>query len=79
MELNASKISVLQKILSLNQEHLIQKIEEILDQEMIIAYSTNGEGLTKAQYNLRLENAENEIAKGAFVTQEHLEKESDTW
>ena len=60
-------------------ESIIEKINKILEKEMIVGYTVEGKPLTKKAYNKRLEKAEQEIASGNYVTQEELEKESENW
>lgn len=63
----------------LKKESLLSKIDKILDEEMIVAFTSKGDPLTKALYNERLKIAEQQIAKGQYISQEDLEKESDNW
>ncbi len=79
MNIQAAKLDIVQKILSVKTVSIIEKINRILEKEMIVGYTTEGKPLTKAAYNKRLENAEKEIAAGNYVTQEELEKEAANW
>ena len=79
MSLQTAKIDVVQKILSVKKESIIDKINTILDEEMIVGYTIGGEPLTRKAYNARLEKAENQIASGDYLTQEEIEKESENW
>lgn len=64
MGLQASKLSLVQKILSLNQESVIDKIDELLEREMIVGYTVDGKPLTKAAYNERIAIAEKQLQNG---------------
>lgn len=79
MGLQASKLSLVQKILSLNQESIIDKIDELLEREMIVGYTVDGKPLTKAAYNERIAIAEKQLQNGESISQEDLEKESENW
>lgn len=79
MDLQAAKLDVMQKIMNVSTESLIGKIDELLENEMIVGYTANGKPLTKQEYNFRLEQAERQIASGEFITQEDLEKEAENW
>lgn len=79
MGLQASKLSLVQKILSLNQESVIDKIDELLEREMIVGYTVDGKPLTKAAYNERIAIAEKQLQNGESISQEDLEKESENW
>ena len=79
MNIEATKLDVVQKILSVQKESILIKISKILEKEMIVAYTTEGKPLTKEAYNKRLEKAEKQFASGDYITQEELEKESENW
>ncbi len=79
MDLQAEKLDVLQKVMGITKASLLKKIKQLLDAEMIVGYTVNGEPLTNAQYNSRLEKAERQIESGEFLTQEELEKEVKNW
>ncbi|MDX9799090.1 MAG: hypothetical protein RBT05_09560 [Bacteroidales bacterium] len=79
MNIQAAKINVMQKIMKVSEASLLDKISNILDKEMIVGYTTNGEPLTKLQYDKRLLIAEKQIDTGDFITQEDLEKEIENW
>lgn len=44
-----------------------------------VYYTVDGQALTKKQYRQELLNAEAEIERGEFTTQEDLEKEAKNW
>ncbi|HTO15345.1 MAG TPA: hypothetical protein VLZ83_06225 [Edaphocola sp.] len=79
MDIEATKISVMQKIMNVSKASLLDKINNILDKEMIVGYTTSGKPLTKQQYNARLLVAEKQIESGETVTQEDLEREIENW
>ena len=54
MGLQAVKLDVVKKILSLEQESIIKKIDEILDNEMVVGYTVDGKPLTQKAYNERI-------------------------
>lgn len=79
MDLQTIKIDVLQKIMVVSRASLLNKISKILDREMVVGYTVEGEPLTKEIYNKRLQTAEMQILSGEYLTQEDLEKESGNW
>ncbi len=79
MNIQAVKLDIVQKILSVKTESIIEKINDILEKEMIVGYTVEGKPLTKDAYNKRLQKAEKQIASGDYLTQEELEKESENW
>ncbi len=79
MNIQAAKLDIVQKILAVKKESIIEKINKILDKEMIVGYTVDGKPLTKEAYNKRLKKAEEQIQSGEFLTQEEIEKESENW
>jgi hypothetical protein len=79
MNLQDTKISVMQKIMNVSKASLLDKISNILDEEMIVGYTADGQSLTRNQYNERLLLAEKQIESGDYITQEDLEKEMENW
>jgi len=79
MDIQTVKLSLFQKLMVVSNPSLLQKIEKILDKEMIVGYTVDGEPLTKDAYNKRLRKAEDQIKAGNFLTQEELERESENW
>ena len=79
MNIQAAKIDVMQKILAITTESIIEKINKILDKEMIVGYTVEGKPLTKEAYNKRLQKAEAQIQSGNYITQEEIEKEAENW
>ena len=79
MDLQTAKLNLMQRIMNVSKASLLDKISNILDEEMIVGYTTDGKPLTREQYNERLLVAENQIESGDYITQENLEKEIENW
>jgi hypothetical protein len=79
MNLQETKLAVMQKIMSVSKTSLLEKIDRLLEEEMVVGYTAEGEPLTKELYNLRLKKAEEQLKSGQYTTQEDLEKESENW
>lgn len=79
MGLKERKLDVMQKLMSVSKTSLLDKVDNLLDQEMIVGFTVEGEPLTKESYNMRLQVAEKQILSGESTTQEDLEKESENW
>ena len=79
MDLQSTKLKVMQKIMNVSKASLLEKISNILDEEMIVGYTTDGKPLTFQQYNERLLIAEKQIESGDYISQEELEKETESW
>jgi len=79
MNIEAAKLDVVQKILRVKTESIIEKINNILEKEMIVGYTVEGEPLTKKAYNKRLEKAEQDILNGRVTSSEELKREIKNW
>ncbi len=79
MGLQKTKLSVMQKIMSVSKASLLEKIDKLLEEEMIVGYTVDGKPLTKKAYDMRLQKAEEQLSSGEYVSQEELEKESENW
>jgi hypothetical protein len=49
MDLQNTKLEVMQKIMSVSTPSLLEKINNILDNEMIVAYTVDGKPLPSAK------------------------------
>ena len=67
MDLQTAKINMMQKIMNVSEAALLDKLSTILDEEMIVGYTSNGKPLTKQQYNKRLLVAEKQIESGIIL------------
>lgn len=79
MDLEAAKLDVMQKIMNVSKVSLLEKIDLLLEKEMIVGYTIEGKPLTRELYNKRLQVAEKQLESGQFTSQEDLEKESENW
>jgi len=79
MDLKTVKLEVINKLMSVSNYSLLDKINSILDKEMIVAYTVDGNPLTKEQYEDRLSLAEEQLLTGEYISQDDLEKESKNW
>lgn len=70
---------MMKKIMNVSKASLLEKIDKILEDEMIVGYTVDGKPLTKSSYNNRLQKAEEQLANEQWVNQDDLEKESDNW
>lgn len=72
MNVEATKLEVIQKIASINEPGLLTKIKSLIDEEMIVGYTTSGDPLTQKAYNARIQSAEAEIESGRTMTSTEL-------
>jgi len=69
----------MEMLMQVRSEHLIEQLEKLLENELIVGYTTSGKPLTLKGYNQRLEKAEKQLHDGKLTSQEDLEAESDKW
>lgn len=79
MDLQTAKLDIMQKIMGVTKPSLLEKVNAILDKEMTVGYTAEGEPLAKEAYNERLKIAEAHILSGDYISQEDLEAESENW
>jgi len=79
MDIQTKKLSLIQKIMQVETIVLLDKMDQLIDEELIVAYSTANEPLTQHAYNARLLAAEAAISKGEFLTQEEIKSEVKSW
>lgn len=75
------KDSVLQYINSADERLLkvVKAVIESYQENEIVSYTVNGNPLTRNQYKIELTKAIEEINSGKLISQEDLEKESESW
>ena len=79
MENETTKLKVLQKLMNVQQDTLLEKVDQLLDKEMTVAYTSEGEPLTKEAYDARLRKAEEQLRNGEHFDQDDVEKEAENW
>ena len=63
-------------------ERLLNVLKAVVDsykENEVVAYAVDGQPLNRKQYRQELVDAEAEIARGASISQEDLERESEGW
>lgn len=81
MDIQATKLELIQYLLNTKKESMLLKIRELIlqEKEEIIGYSGNGEPLTIEMLNAKLERAEKDYQAGRLTTDEDLEREIENW
>ena len=64
MKTETLKINVAQRILSISDNRLLQKIQNLLDRENVFAYDVNDNPITEGDYTKILEQINSEIDRG---------------
>lgn len=58
------KISITKKILNVKDDSVLDEIEHLLAETEIVAYTSDGQPLTRTEYKSHLENISSEIQSG---------------
>ena len=61
MKIEALKINVAQRILSISDNRLLEKIKDLLDKENVFAYDKDGNPITESDYIKDLDGINDEI------------------
>ncbi|WP_158841266.1 hypothetical protein [Polaribacter sp. L3A8] len=83
MDLAARKNIFKERFDQIKDIDLIQRFEEFLELQLsnkkIVAYTVQGEALTKEMYVEKVQDTLKSVKNGNFTTVEDLEKESENW
>lgn len=81
--LDFTREQLAQYILNSAKESSISKIKSIIlnekKEEEVVAYTVQGQPLTKAMYIKKVKDAEASVKAGNYTTVEDLEKEAENW
>lgn len=82
MDIQATKLELVKQLINVKKASVLKKIKEILlnnERDDTVAYSIKGNPLTKKQFKQELLEAEQEIARGEFISHQDLKREIQTW
>jgi len=79
MNIQDRKISLAEKLFKIRNESLIEQIETLVDNQMVVAYTTAGEPLTLKQYHDRLELAKKQVSEDKVTSHSDLKKKIKKW
>lgn len=65
MNIETHKKQIVSKLKAVQDENLLEQIEAILNGTLIVAYTTDGNPLTSAEYITHIESISNSVADGA--------------
>lgn len=78
MDIQVVKLNVMQKIMSISKASLLKKIDKLLEDELIVGYTVDGQPLTKELYNSRLDAAEEQLFLGKYTHKRIWKKNQGT-
>lgn len=81
MDIQATKLELIQYLLNTKKESLLLKVKELVlqDKDEILGFTGKGEVLTAELLNAKLERAEEDYKSGRITTDEDLAKEIENW
>jgi hypothetical protein len=83
MDLTTRKNKFKERFDGIMDSNLLERFEVFLDMQLseteIIAYTVQGDPLTKEMYIEKVKKAESSVKAGNFTTIEDLERESENW
>lgn len=83
MDLKEQRQRIIEQVNAIDDTYLLRQIEELLDTNMlkepVVAYTANGQPMTKKDLIERILQAEEDIKNGDLMSHEDFEKESDKW
>lgn len=80
MDIHAEKLRLIEELAKIQDIQIIEQIKQLLRQKNpVVGYEINGDPITRKQLIKRIEEAEKRIDGGEYITQEDLEKESQSW
>lgn len=83
MNIQATKLELIQQLLTVKQESVLIKIKEILSsnskEQDVVAHTTSGEPLTVKQYKAKIQRGIDDIKANRVTSVDDLEKEIKTW
>lgn len=77
MNIQAKKLSLIEKLIGLSDTNTIDKIDKLLSKKTTIAYGEKQKPMTGAEYKARLDLAEDDLKQGRVLKQDDLEKEAE--
>jgi ketol-acid reductoisomerase len=83
MDIQATKLELIQEFLSVKKESVLEKVREVLlensNKNEIVAYTTSGKPMNSEQYKAKIQRGLDDIENGRFTSDQDLEKEIQSW
>ncbi len=79
MNIAVKKVEIIEWLIQLKDEQLIDKVEKLKKQSIKEAYESRIKPISSKAYKAMLEQAEDDYKQGRVISQERLERESETW
>ncbi len=79
MDLQTRKLTLIERLIWLNDLTTLNKIDKLLDKSAKVNYEARIKPMTNAEYKARLDKAEDDFKKGNVTEQSDFEKEILNW
>jgi len=81
MDIQAEKLHLIEELARIQDIRIIEQIKQLLKKKNnpIVGYEIDGAPITRKQLIKKIDEAENRIDNGEYISQEDLEKESENW
>jgi len=79
MKVHTIKLDIIKKIIQVRDSNVLNKINKLLDEELIVGYTPNGTPINLKAYKKRIKKAERDVELNKIMSQDELKKESELW
>ncbi len=81
MDIQAEKLHLIEELARIQDSSIIEQVRNLLKEKNnpVMGYNLQGFPLTRKQLVKQIEEAEKRIDSGEYISQEDLEKDSESW
>jgi hypothetical protein len=79
MKIHTIKLNIIKRIIQVRDSNVLNKINKLLDEELIVGYTPNGTPINLKAYKKRIKKAEKDVELNKVMSQDELKKESECW
>ena len=79
MDISAYKLGLLQQLLQVENESLLKKIGQLIEQEQVVAWTVDGQPLTSSQYDQHLAKGKEQALSGNSIPSDQLKQNLEGW
>lgn len=79
MDVNARKLSQVQRLLLIENEDALDEIDRILDRSIVVAHTVDGRPLNKQEYLDEVEEGCRDVEEGRTFSSDEVREEMKSW
>ena len=79
MNIAVKKVELIEWLATIQDQALLEKVESLKRQAVSESYEASAKPMSAKQYEEILDRAERDYHQGKHMSQEDIEKESETW